>query len=314
MAPQRAVYFFCADTAVDPVAGRVFQAATELYRPADSGITVDARPVLQHTDGAGNLFYFVRTDKVLSHAYQHYLPFLQRHFAACDFAGLVTWHAGQNAPDAVLPVHTTGDAETGYFCPASPDLMRNLLTALESNRAAAGLDEFRVMTEATHWSGVVYDGGEPRLLAEYPVPLVDIEIGSSPARWSDQRAAEVIARSLSAVFTGDGKRLKRLLCAGGVHFEPAFAAAALQTWDEYAFGVSHILANQWLVSGRYEAEDGQAKLEACTASILGGIDAVVFHDNLKGIYKDRLRALAQKHGIPAVKHQALRRPESIAWA
>ena len=36
--------------------------------------------------------------------------------------------------------------------------------------------------------------------------------------------------------------------------------------------------------------------------------------NLKGVYKDRFRALGAKLGIPAFKHQTLRRPETIAWA
>ena len=100
----------------------------------------------------------------------------------------------------------------------------------------------------------------------------------------------------------------------GVHFEPSFAAAALQTWDDWGFAVSHILANQWLVTGRYENEDGPERLDACVRSIAGGIDGIAFHDNLKGVYKDRFRALGAKLGIPAFKHQTLRRPETIAWA
>lgn len=311
--PKQAAYFFCADSSIDPVAGNVFRAAAELFQPELAGLTVDGWPVLQYSIG-GNLIYFVRTAKVLSDSYPDYLPLLNRCFAACDFAGLVTWHAGQNAPDGVLTVHTTGDVETGIFGPASPVYLRNLLTALEANRASAGLDEFRTTTEATHWSGVIYGGGDPQMIAEYPVPIVDIEIGSSLTRWSDRAAAAVIARSLTAVFAGDGRKLKNLLCAGGVHFEPAFAAAVLQTWGDCAFGVSHILANQWLVSGQYGEESGRAKLEACAASIRGGIDAIVFHDNLKGVYKDQLRALGQKYGIPVIKHQILRRPEGIPWA
>ena len=74
---------------------------------------------------------------------------------------------------------------------------------------------------------------------------------------------------------------------------------------------SHILANQWLVAGRYEDETGPERLERCVASIRGGIHCIAFHDNLKGPYKDRFRALGDRLGIPAVKHQALRSPEKI---
>ena len=92
------------------------------------------------------------------------------------------------------------------------------------------------------------------------------------------------------------------------------AGAVFQTWDDCAFGVSHILANQWLVSGGYEGASGEERLERCVRSIAGGIEGIAFHDNLKGVYKDRFRALGEKYGVPVFKHQALRRPEAIAWA
>ena len=84
-------------------------------------------------------------------------------------------------------------------------------------------------------------------------------------------------------------------------------------WDDSALGVSHILANQWLVSGGYEDESGSARLEECVRSIRGGIDAIAFHDNLKGAFKDRFRSLGEQLGIPVLKHQALRKPEQIPW-
>lgn len=64
-----------------------------------------------------------------------------------------------------------------------------------------------------------------------------------------------------------------------------------------------ILANQWLVAGHYEDEAGLEKLEACVRSITGGISAIAFHDKLKGVYKDRFRALGARWGIPVMKHQ-----------
>lgn len=308
---KKAVYFFCAES-IDPLAGHVFQAASEVCALEETAVIIDGYPVLKHTDDKGNTFYFARTRRVLSHDYPGYLPVMNQHFSGCDLAGIITWHEGEHAPDNIFTAHTTGDVASGNFGPADPGYMRNLLLSMEKHRITAGLDDFRVTTEATHWSGMVYSGVGPELIRQYPVPVLDIEIGSSPACWANKAAQKVLARSLLDVFTTDGRRVRNLLCAGGVHFEPAFAAAVFQTWGDCAFGVSHILANQWLVAGGYE-EDGQARLAACVESIKDGIDAIAFHDNLKGAYKDQFRALAAKHDIPVFKHQVLRRPEDIPW-
>lgn len=311
--PRKAVFFFCVGR-IDPVAGKVFQASQEIFSLEGTDILVDDNPALKHTDGEGNVFYYVRTEKVVSHDYSRYLPIMRGSFRDCDLAGIITWHEGENAPDGILTAHTTGDVDSGIFGPADPESMRNLLLSMERDKIKEGLQDFRVVTEATHWSGMVYGGGDPGRVPQYPVPLLDIEIGSSPGSWSNEGAARVLAKSLPAVFQGDGRRVRNLLCAGGVHFEPAFANAVFQQWENSAFGISHILANQWLVTGKYEEPDCPARLEACVGTIRGGIEGIAFHDNLKGVYKDRFRKLAADLGIPVFKHQALRRPEDIPWA
>lgn len=310
---KKAVYFFSINLDIDPVAGHVFDALSKMYSLDETNIIIDDNPVLIHSDDKGNEFYFVRTRKVVCHDYRHYLPIMNGYFSDFDMAGLVTWHEGQNAPDRILSVHTTGDVDTGYFGNANPVYMYNLLLSLEKNRIAAGLEDFRITTEATHWSGMINNGGTPDMIPQFPVPLVDIEIGSTPSSWSNQSASKVIAQALAEVFNSSGKTLKNLLCVGGVHFEPAFAGAVLQTWEDNAFGISHIIPNHWLVTGQYEGEDGQAKLENCIKSIKGGIAGVVFHDNLKGAYKEQLRILGKKYNIPVFKHQLLRRPLDIPW-
>lgn len=310
---KKAVYFLCINSDIDPMAGHVFDALSEIYKLVETQVTVDGYPVLKHLDDKRNEFYFVRTDKVVCHDYGRYLPIMNRHFSDFDMAGLVTWHEGQNAPDKILSVHTTGDVETGYFGNADPVYIHNLLLSLEKNRIAAGLEDFRITTEGTHWSGIVNNGGTPDMILQFSVPLVDIEIGSTQSSWSNPLASKVIAHALIDFFNGTGKKLKNLLCVGGVHFEPAFAAAVLQTWEDNAFGISHILPNHWLVSGHYELEDGLVKLENCIKSIKGGIDGIVFHDNLKGAYKEQLRLLGKKYNVPVFKHQLLRRPLEIQW-
>lgn len=310
--PKKAVYFFCTGS-TDHVAGAVLEELCRLYPTEEAGLSVDGNPVLEYRDGEGNSFSFVRTARVVSHDYTTYLPLMTDHFSHCDLAGIITWHEGHNAPDGILTTHTTGDVDSGSFGPSDPESMRNLLLAMEKFRLEEKLTEFRVLTEATHWSGMVYEGGTAGMIPKYSVPLLDIEIGSSPPFWGNRAAARVLARSLLSVFTGDGRKVKNILCAGGVHFEPAFSQAVFTSWENHAFGISHILANQWLVTGNYGDDSAPEKLESCVHSIRGGISGIAFHDNLKGLYKDSLRALGAKYGVPVFKHQTLRKPENIAW-
>lgn len=312
-AAKKAVYFFSINLDIDPVSGHVFHALSKLRHLIETNIIIDDNPVLKHLDDKGNEFYFVRTNKVICHDYRYYLPIMNCYFSDFDMAGLVTWHEGQNAPDRILSVHTTGDVETGYFGNANPVYMHNLLLSLEKNRIAAGLEGFRITTEGTHWSGIIHNGGTPDMIPQFPVPLVDIEIGSTPSSWSNPLASKAIAHALMDVFNNSGKNLKNLLCVGGVHFELSFATAVLQNWEDNAFGISHIIPNHWLITGKYECEDGQIKLENCINSIKGGIAGITFHDNLKGAYKNQLRLLGKKYNIPVFKHQLLRRPLDIPW-
>ena len=117
---------------------------------------------------------------------------------------------------------------------------------------------------------------------------------------------------MTKIFQDDGRKVHNLLCVGGVHFEPNFAEAVFAKWGENeAFGVTHIMANQWLVSGEYENETGVERASACVDAIAGGIEAIFFHDKMKACYKDLVRALGAKYNVPIYKHQRLRNPETI---
>lgn len=302
---RTAVFFFCR-TDIDPVASRVFDAVTKPADTQETGLAVDGEAVLSADDERGNRFLLVRTEDVLSHDYPRYLPTLNEHFAEADFGAVVNWHEGDNAPDRVLTVHSTGDVPAGEWAPADPLLMRNLMLALEDERAQVALD-FAVVTEATHWSGIPY-GGAPDLIPQYPVPLYDVEIGSSPEAWADPTAHEVVARALLRVFEPhDDEGVISVLCGGGVHVETAWSTPVL----EGPLAVAHHLPNQWLVSGAYDDEHADAKLDACVASVRSGVQLIAVHDKLKATYKDPFRRLAERLGIPIVKHQALRRPTEL---
>jgi threonyl-tRNA synthetase len=302
---RKAVYFFCIDPSKDPVAFRVFDASRRLFDLKETSVVVDEHAVLRLLDSAGNEFHYVRTKQYLSEHYPDYLPLLNEHFADFDFAGVINWHEGKNAPDAVLTVHTTGDVVSGYFGHAHPVWTRNLFLAIEANRKFLGLGGFRTVTEATHWSGIPH-GDSPSLIIDYGVPLVDIEIGSSPASWSNEAAVETISRSLPQVFDKTDEGIRVLLCIGGVHIEPAFTEIASGDLPGPALAVAHILPNHWIVSGNYDQKDGINKLLSCVKSITGGIDAIIYHASLKGIYKSQINLLAEQLSIPILSHKVLR--------
>jgi D-tyrosyl-tRNA(Tyr) deacylase len=305
---RRAVFFFCGSIEKDPVAAHVLKHSRALFPLEETGQSVDGRPVLVWERPDGGIFHYVTTAEVLSDDYRRYLPILNGLFADFSVAGLVNWHAGGNAPDRVLCAHTTGDAPSGQFGSAAPAAMFSLLRAVEEFRQGLGLNDFKTSLEATHWSGV-QNGQNPRLLLEYAVPLMDIEIGSIPTSYGDSRAAEALARALPHIFDDRGP-FKSLLCVGGMHFEPAFSDPVLNASDPL-LGASHVLPNQWLEG--YADERTQDRLRHCVNTIAGGIDAVVFHDNLKGSVKAHLRRLAETLGVPAIKHQRLRQPAAIEW-
>ena len=96
-------------------------------------------------------------------------------------------------------------------------------------------------------------------------------------------------------------------------FEPSFAEAVFTTWNDEAFGITHILANQWLISGHYEDETGFKRACDCINAIEGGVEAIVFHDKLKGCYKDLVRNLGNEFQIPIYKHQKIRNPQELQW-
>ena len=311
---MKAVYYIAYHTDwghVCPIVWKVLE--EEGYLAEKSGVTTpDGKDVYKYVDEAGNEFHFVPTDKAVCLDYPKYLPFMKEYYSDFDVSGMVTWHEGAAAEPNVLTCHSIGDMDSGYFAPEKPRLMRNIMKGMRRQLDKVGLDEYRVHTEGTHWSGVHNGVGHPELIPEYPVPIMDLEVGSDESSWGDERACRALALSLMDIFTDDGRKLHNLMCVGGVHFDPNFAQAALTDFgDNEAFGVTHILANQWLVTGEYESEEGFQKAVNAVEAIEGGIDAVVMHDKAKACYKDLARNLAAKYGVPVFKHQRLRKPEGM---
>lgn len=312
---MKAVYYICNDPDWGHVTGHVWNILKEegyLENPTD--IRCDGDTVYKYEAG-GNEFWLVPTDFAICLDYEKYLPVMNEYFADFDMAGMVTWHEGAAAMENVLTCHSIGDMDSGHFSKGAPRFMRNIMRAMRRNLDALGYDHYAVSTEGTHWSGVHNGIGKPELIEEYPVPIVDIEVGSDPSSWDDVNACRALTRSLFEMFNDDGAKLHNLLCVGGVHFDPNFAAAVFTDWDgtegTESFGVSHILANQWLVTGDYGSDEGFEKAVNCVEAIDGGIDAVVMHDKAKADFKNMARSIAEKYGVPVFKHQKLRKPESL---
>ena len=198
---MKAVYFINTNRGYGHVSHNVWDILKEEgYLAENTGWDFDGQEVMKYADGE-NEFYFAPTDIAVCLAYPRYLPFMNKYFADCDISAMVTWHEGTNAPDNVLTVHSLGDVDSGNYGGAKPKLMRNLMLAFERNRVELGLEEYSVVTEATHWSGVHAGVGNPEELLQFPVPMVDIEVGSSENCWQNKEACRALARSLTKFST-----------------------------------------------------------------------------------------------------------------
>lgn len=315
---KKAVYYLCDNFENDRVSPLVLDVLKEEGYLNLAGFTFDGRDVKKYVDSSNNEYYFVPTAIPLCLDYPKYLGEMNKYFGNFDMAGMITWHEGASAPEKILTIHTAGDVNSGVFGNANPLCNRNILKGMEKHKKKLGLDNFKVVTEATHWSGIVDGQSDATLICKYPVPIVDIEIGSELSSWQNRDASRALARSLMEVFSEDlseNNIVHNLLCVGGIHFDPNFAEAVVTRWndDKESFGISHILANQWLVSAQYENNDGVEKITNSIESIINGIDAIVFHDKLKGCYKDLVRMMGEKYKVPILKHQLLRNPETIKW-
>lgn len=302
---RHAVFVFCVDPERDPVAGHVLNAlkAERMLVPTADGI--DGHSVLKVPGLLDATISIVTTDAYVSNYYERYAPILNDRFGDADLIGIVNWHEGANAPNAIFTVQTTGDLATGTFSSVDPRITRGLLLAIEDERIGSGLHDFQTYLEATHWSGV--KAGSPGTrLAQLRSSAIDIEIGSSPADWTNPLAARVLARALLRTFDRIEEPVQSVLCMGGIHFEPGFTNAVLQPRDGLAMAASHVLANHWLVSEGYDDESRLVDLKACANSIVGGVQTIVYHDKLKAAYKGVARLLAEELGVPLVSHKKIR--------
>lgn len=307
---RRIVLFFCVDEAIDPVASRVLRELEALLDLSDGEVGLDGFPLRHGLDAAENELVCVRTKDVFSRSYERYLPELKR-LGKFDWAVIVNWHEGMKAPDQIFTVHTTGDIESGVFPRSDPLLVRQLMTGLEQARRAEGLADFQVLTEGTHWSGVQF-GSNGALCGEFPVPIVDLEVGSTPNAWNQEKPIRVLARTITSAFARPNEEVAAVICVGGAHIDGSYVDAALDVSAARGIAIVHLLPNHWLVSGGYDSETGLERLRAAAESSALPIAALVVHAKLAGPYKKQVRTLAEQLGVPCLKHRALRDPAAVA--
>jgi D-aminoacyl-tRNA deacylase len=153
---------------------------------------------------------------------------LPEKFLHTDLIVFISRHSSQSGKPT-LSVHAPGNfgnAELGGLPRAlsvSPALaMQNTLKAFVHYKEQLSLN-YEISFECTHHG--------PSL----NVPTMFVELGSSPAQWSDLRAAEAVAHSaMSAVANFTAPTTSAVLGIGGTHYNQMFTLMALV--GEAAFG------------------------------------------------------------------------------
>ncbi|MBN2259847.1 MAG: hypothetical protein JW702_04855 [Clostridiales bacterium] len=302
----QAVYFFCMNPELDEVASMVFKSVTENLTLTELDLKADDYPILMHEDEQGNQFIFIRTEVILCQDHQRY-QYLLEIYADAEFIGLVNWHGGANAPDKILSVHTVGDVLSGTYPRSNPIAPTNLMRSLEYYRQQYNLMEFTVTSEATHWSGIVYNLPIEQLEA-VRAPMIDIEIGSTSESYNNPIAVIVIAKAMMDVFKVE-KKLPVILYVGGMHFENTISEAIIR--DKNPVALTHILPTRWLDNELYFGERGKETILKCIASIDEGIDGIVFHEKVNKAIRDLVKQIGEEMNIPVFKRKDLKNADML---
>lgn len=293
------LFLFCSYPVIDPVAPDVLKRAKAYYGATHSSFVVGGKIVFQ-THINGHHFYFSETDDIASALYPVIADEINAQFGDVNMIGLINWHEGANAPSKIFCAHSTADIPSGIFGATSGKLLAATLMAIESERQAACLADYRTLFEASHWSGLTY-GRQAAELLQINAPVFDIEIGSACDAWSDSNAQEVLVKAIGKIPEYCEIDKPRALYIGGIHFEPSATEIVFQSAV-----IEHQLPNHWLVAGEYHLPGAEMKIEAAVKSCLQMPELIIYHAGLKSVYKECARKAAQRLGIPFISHKQLR--------
>ena len=262
----------------DPASMNIARAILELYGLEETERQFEGSPVYVRGDVE---LVFTNADTI--HA---------EHVADALGAGAViiaSRHASR-AEKATLSTHTPGnlgpEAEHGgrpmELAWSDPLRMASALRALAAAREELGLLDYSVCLEATHHGPT-----------SMRVPVVFVEIGSTPDRWTDPRAGEAVARAIWEAATRPAEA-KRAVGFGGGHYAPKFTELVL---EDVGLAVGHIVPRyvfrslgqeRWLVEGP-------------VMKTWGGCEAVVIDKKgLRGSDRRFVASLAEEMGLEVI--------------
>lgn len=212
--------------------------------------------------------------------------YLPESFSNVELVTFISKHSSESGTPT-LSVHVPGnlgEAELGGLprkvSVAAANAMRDALKALAKFKEEMCLN-YEVSYECTHHG--------PSL----DVPTMFVELGSSPAQWSDVKAAEAVARAAIESVGNFGKSgSKAVLGVGGTHYNAKFTRMALQS--EIAFG--HMIPKYAVASV------DEAILKQCVDRTYERVDhAVLDWKGIKGEDKPHVVAMLDRIGLPFEK-------------
>lgn len=215
-----------------------------------------------------------------------YAPSMTGLFPDLELVVFISRHSSISGTPT-LSVHTPGnfgEAELGgvpCVLSISPaNAMRNALQVMMRYKNEKQL-KYDVSYECTH-HGPSFD-----------VPTMFVELGSSPAQWSDLEAAEVVAHAaLQAISKFDERNVKVAIGIGGPHYNAKFTRLALES--EVAFG--HMVPKYAIQNIDIEM------LKQCVRKTLETVEyAVLDWKGIKGEHKSALVEMLKEAGLSIKK-------------
>lgn len=211
---------------------------------------------------------------------------LQNYFSDYELVVFVSRHSSSSGTPT-LSVHVPGNLGTADLggtektvSIAPANAMRDALRTMAKLSVERNLD-FKVSYECTHHG--------PSL----DVPTMFTELGSSPAQWNDEEAAEVVAHAaMIAISNFKTSRVQAALGIGGPHYNERFTRIALA--EERAFG--HIIPKYAL------AGVGSESIKHCIQRTLEKVDLVILDwKGIKGENKPLLMEILSNFGLECQK-------------
>lgn len=296
---MKVLYIICNNKNIDEVGYNVYHHLLNNYTLENHSSSSDLCDVSSIKKGEHEYIFMFTNDHVM-HNTKKYNDFLNKNFLDVEAAVHVNYHKGSSAPDNILSVHQVGDILSNTYLKHNPKYATNLLVNMERIRKEEGLDDYTCESETVHFSGIVTNV-DPKLLLEYPVDNIDLEIGSSSQAFNNKKAVDVITKTLFEFFNDTKDKRLNVLYVGGAHFEKTYTNAILD--KEYPIYLSYQLAGVWI--GSLSDEQFKQNIQLILDNTLIKYDAIVFHEKVKK-FKTILEEIGIINNVSIFKYNALK--------